>query len=298
MKLTFDGKYKMIQSMTAFSRMQGQGEWGTAVCELRSINHRYLELVIRLPDTLHALEAPMRECIRDYIKRGKMECHVRYQPGDFAGSDIMINTHLAQQLCKANEAVAALLKNPSPVHTMDILHWPGILQIAEIDLELIQDQMILLLEKGLKDLVAARAREGDELKQLFLQRLDNMKAEVARVRQHMPDILIQQRERLVNRFRDAKIELDSGRLEQELVLFAQKIDVSEELERIDTHISEVRRILKQGGVVGRRLDFLMQELNREANTLGSKSADGDTTRASVELKVLIEQMREQVQNVE
>ncbi|MBV8802080.1 MAG: YicC family protein [Gammaproteobacteria bacterium] len=288
----------MIQSMTAFSRTQGQGTWGTAVCELRSINHRYLELAIRLPETLHALEAAMRECIRDYIKRGKIECHVRYQPGDIAGAEITINTHLAKQLCKANEAIAQLLQNPSPIQTMDILHWPGILQMAEIDLETIQDQVIILLEKGLKELISARSREGDELKQLFLQRLENMKIEVARVRQHMPDILIQQRERLANRFRDAKIELDSGRLEQEMVLFSQKIDVSEELERIDTHISEVRRILKHGGVVGRRLDFLMQELNREANTLGAKSTDVDTTRASVELKVLIEQMREQVQNVE
>jgi uncharacterized protein (TIGR00255 family) len=289
---------RMIQSMTAFARSQGQGAWGTAVCELRSINHRYLELVVRLPDTLHALEAAMRECIRDYVKRGKIECHLRYQPGDVAGSEITINTHLAEQICKANETVAHLLRNPSPVHTMDILHWPGILQIAEIDLEMIQDQVIILLEKGLKDLVEARAREGDELKQLFLQRLESMKSEVARVRQHMPEILAQQRERLANRFKDAKLELDTGRLEQEIVLFAQKIDVSEELERIDAHISEVRRILKQGGVAGRRLDFLMQELNREANTLGAKSTDVDTTRASVELKVLIEQIREQVQNVE
>lgn len=288
----------MIQSMTAFARAQGQGSWGTAVCELRSINHRYLELVVRLPETLHALEAAMRECIRDYIKRGKVECHLRYQPGDVTGAEITINTHLAERLCKANEAIEHLLRNPAPVHTMDILHWPGILQIAEIDLEAIQDQVIVLLENGLKDLVAARAREGDELKQLFLQRLEGMKTEVARVRQHMPEILAQQRERLANRFRDAKLELDSGRLEQEIVMFAQKIDVSEELERIDAHISEVRRILKQGGVVGRRLDFLMQELNREANTLGAKSADVDTTRASVELKVLIEQIREQVQNVE
>jgi uncharacterized protein (TIGR00255 family) len=284
--------------MTAFSRAQGQGSWGTAVCELRSINHRYLEIIVRLPETLHALEAAIRECIRDHVKRGKIECHLRYQPGDVAGSEITINTHLVEQLCKANEAVAHLLRNPSPIHTMDILHWPGILQIAEIDLETIQDQVIVLLEKGLKDLIDARAREGEDLKQLFLQRLEGMKAEVARVRQHMPEILAQQRERLANRFRDAKVELDSGRLEQEIVLFAQKIDVSEELERIDAHISEVRRILKQGGVAGRRLDFLMQELNREANTLGAKSTDVDTTRASVELKVLIEQIREQVQNVE
>lgn len=293
----------MIQSMTAFARMQGTGAWGSAVCELRSINHRYLELIVRVPDNLHELEGPMRECMRKYIKRGKVECHLRYQPGDISGSEITINSPLAQHLCKANEKVAELLSESpfitaAPVNTMDILRWPGILQIAEVDLELIEDEVVALLENGLQDLVAAREREGAELKALFLQRLESMKVEVAKVRQHMPEIMKSQRERLALRFKEAKIEVDSGRLEQEIVLFAQKIDVSEELERIDAHISEVRRVLKHGGVVGRRLDFLMQELNREANTLGAKSADVETTRASVELKVLIEQIREQVQNVE
>ncbi len=293
----------MIQSMTAFARGQAEGSWGTAVCELRSINHRYLELVIRLPDNLHELEAPMRESLRRFIKRGKIECHLRYQPGDVSGSEITINHHLAEQLCKANETVAELLNQKAmakvaPIQTMDILRWPGILQIAEVDFEMIEDEVIKLLEKTLQDLISAREREGAELKQLFLQRLDSMKAEVATVRKHWPEILKLQRERLIARFSEVKIELDMGRLEQEILIFSQKIDVSEELERIDTHISEIRRILKHGGVVGRRLDFLMQELNREANTLGAKSADVDTTRASVELKVLIEQIREQVQNVE
>lgn len=293
----------MIQSMTAFARGQAEDQWGTAVCELRSINHRYLELIIRLPDNLHELEAPMRECLRRFIKRGKIECHLRYQPGDASGSDITINYHLAEQLCKANETIAELLNQKAmvkvaPVQTMEILRWPGILQMAEVDFEIIEDEVIKLLEKTLQDLILAREREGAEMKQLFLQRLDSMKAEVAKVRQHMPEILKLQRERLIARFSEVKIELDAGRLESEILIFSQKIDVSEELERIDTHISEVRRILKHGGVVGRRLDFLMQELNREANTLGAKSADVDTTRASVELKVLIEQIREQVQNVE
>jgi len=288
----------MIQSMTAFSRAQGQGTWGTAVCEVRSINHRYLEVGVRVPDTLHALEASLRERIRHYIRRGKIEFHLRYQPGDVAGAEITINNHLAEKICKANEVIAKMLKMPAPVNTMDILHWPGVLQIAEADLETIQDEVLKLLEKALQDLVEARMREGDELKQLFMQRLDGMKTELAKVRHRLPEIYSQQRSRLVARFSDASVELDSARFEQEIVLFAQKIDVSEELERLDAHISEVRRILKQGGVVGRRLDFLMQELNREANTLGAKSIDVDTTRASVELKVLIEQMREQVQNVE
>lgn len=288
----------MIQSMTAFSRTQSQGEWGSAVCELRSINHRYLELVVRLPDNLHELEVVIRERIRNHIKRGKIEFNLRYQPGDVAGTEITINKHLAEKICHANEEIAKMLKAPAPINTMGILQWPGILQIAELDLEKIEDEVVELLEKALQDLVAARGREGDELKHLFLQRLEGMKVEIAKVRQRMPEILNAQRERLMKRFTDAKLEMDSGRLEQEMVLFAQRTDVMEELDRLDAHISEVRRVLKQGGVAGRRLDFLMQELNREANTLGSKSVDVDTTRASVELKVLIEQMREQVQNVE
>jgi uncharacterized protein (TIGR00255 family) len=288
----------MIQSMTAFARAQGQGKWGTAVCELRSINHRYLEMSVRLPDTLHELEVLIRERVRHHLKRGKIECHIRYIPGDVTGSEIIINTHLAEQLCRANDTVAQMLKHAAPVNTMDILHWPGILQIAEVDLEIIQDEILALMEKGLQELVEARLREGAELKVLFLQRLESMKTELGKVRQHLPELIKGQRERLIARFTDAKVELDAARLEQEMVIFAQKTDVSEELERLDTHISEVRRVLKQGGLVGRRLDFLMQELNREANTLGAKSVDVDTTRVSVELKVLIEQIREQVQNVE
>lgn len=287
----------MIQSMTAFARAQGQGKWGMAVCEIRSINHRYLELMVRVPDNLQELEIPMRETIRHHVKRGKVECLLRYQPGDVSGNEITINTHLADHLCKANANIAARLPH-SVINTMDILRWPGILQIAEVDLEIIEDEVMHILEKGLKDLIAARAREGEEIRTLFLTRLEGMKNEVQKVRQHMPEILKQQRERLSNRFAEAKIEADVTRLEQEIVFFAQKIDVSEELERIDAHISEVRRILKHGGVIGRRLDFLMQELHREANTLGAKSAWMETTRASVELKVLIEQMREQVQNIE
>lgn len=288
----------MIQSMTAFARAQSQGAWGSAVCELRSINHRYLELVVRLPDTLHELEAPIREYMRRFVKRGKVEFHLRYQPGDVAGSEITINTHLAEELCKANETIGKILKNPAPIQAMDILRWPGILQIAELDLETIQDEVLKILEKGLTALVESRAREGADLKELFLQRLEAMKEELGKVRHRLPAILKEQRERLMLRFKDAKVELDENRLEQEMVFLAQRIDVTEELDRLDSHISEVRRVLKAGGMVGRRLDFLMQELNREANTLGAKSIDTETTRSSVELKVLIEQMREQVQNVE
>lgn len=288
----------MIQSMTAFARAQAQGNWGSLVCELRSINHRYLEFSMRLPETLHEIEAPMREHIRQYIKRGKIECYLRYQPSEMAGLELSVNMALAKKLCQANESIAKLLKNPAPVNTMNILHWPGILEMEEIDLEVIQDEILKLLDKALQDLVAARQREGQQLKQLFVQRLESMAVELEKARQRLPAILEGQRERLFTRFTDANLQLDTARLEQEIVLFSQKIDVTEELERLETHIIEVHRVLKQGGAMGRRLDFLMQELNREANTLGAKSVDVDTTRASVELKVLIEQIREQVQNVE
>lgn len=288
----------MIQSMTAFARTQVQGTWGSAVCELRSINHRYHEISVRLPESLHVLESMVRERIREHLKRGKIECYIRYQPGDVAGAPMIINKKLAEELCRANEMIAAMLKNPAPVDTMDILEWPGVLQIEEMDLENIQDTLQSLLEKALAELVIARTREGEQLQKLLFERLENMNVELLKVRKRLPGLLEKERERLLQRFKEAKVELDSVRLEQEMVMLAQKIDVAEELERLDTHIAEVRRILKHGGVVGRRLDFLMQELNREANTLGAKSVDVETTRASVELKVLIEQMREQVQNVE
>lgn len=288
----------MIQSMTAFARSQHQGNWGSIVCEIRSINHRYLEIFLRLPDALHELEAPMRERIRHQIKRGKIECLLRYQPAEESGVELVINTKLVEKLAQANEAIAIGLINPAPINPMDILRWPGVLQTSTIDLEVVQAEVLHLLEQALEKLIEARAREGEQLKELFLQRLNNMTMELVHVRERLPTILQNQRNRLVTKLSEANLKFDNDRLEQELVLIAQKVDITEEIERLETHIKEVQRVLKHGGMVGRRLDFLMQELNREANTLGSKSIDVDTTRASVELKVLIEQMREQVQNVE
>jgi uncharacterized protein (TIGR00255 family) len=288
----------MIQSMTAFARSQSQNPAGNIICELRSINHRYLEFNVRMPDALSELETAIRERVRQHINRGKVDCYLRYQPSSEGSTDITVNLALAKKLCVANESIAQLLKNPAPINSRDILQWPGILEIEKVNHEAIQKDVLDLLENCLQDLVAARNREGEQLKQLFLQRLDGMQQEVAGVRKRLPAILDGQREKLLTRFREARLQLDANRLEQELVLYAQKIDVSEELERLDTHLVEIHRLLEQGGAMGRRLDFLMQELNREANTLGSKSVDSETTRASVELKVLIEQMREQVQNIE
>lgn len=287
-----------LYSMTGFARAQGQGSWGMLTCELRSINHRYLEMGLHLPEILRELESAVREQIRSHIKRGKVECYIRYQPGEVKNSKMNINIHLAKQLCQVNDEISKLLKNPAPVDTMDVVRWPGILQVEELHLETIEDEITKLMENALADLAKMRAREGDELRKLFLQRLDAMQEELVKVKDRIPDIMIGQREKLLTRFRDAKLELDPERLEQEMVLFTQRIDVTEEIERLAAHMQETRRVLKQGGMVGRRLDFLMQELHREANTLGAKSVHLDTTRASVELKVLIEQMREQVQNVE
>ena len=288
----------MIQSMTAFARSEAQGTWGSLVCECRSINHRYLETNIRMPDTFHELEALMRERIRHHVKRGKVECFLRFQAADHTSLELSINHDVLKKLIHTNQVIADNLNNPGTLSTMDLLQWPGVLQVKDVDMEAIKEAVLQTLETTLIDLVEARHREGETLKQLFNQRLDIMSIELDKVRKKLPTIMQHQRDRLIARFTDANLQLDAARLEQELVMFAQKIDVTEEVDRLETHINEVRRVLKHGGAMGRRLDFLMQELNREANTLGSKSVDTDTTLASVELKVLIEQVREQVQNVE
>lgn len=289
----------MIYSMTAFARSQSQGSWGGFVCELRSINHRFLEMAIHMPDVLRVLEMPIRERIKQHLKRGKIECLIRYQPNLASREQpFTINTDLAQALCQASEKIASFFKNPGPAYPTDILRLPGVLETKEVDLSQLQNEVFQLLEKTMTDLVAARLREGEELKQLFFERLDSIREELAKVRGHLPQVIKDQKDRLRKRFNDAQLELDSMRLEQEMVIFAQRIDVAEEVERAETHVAEIRRILKQGGMAGRRLDFLLQELNREANTLGSKSTDSIITHAAVEMKVLIEQIREQVQNIE
>jgi len=288
----------MIYSMTAFARGQEQGNWGSLVCEIRSINHRYLEASLYLPEALRTLEMSLRELIRERIKRGKIECSLRYQHTNQPEQTIAINVPLAQALCQASENIATYLKNAAPVYPTDILRFPGVLEARETDLSVLQQHVVQLVEKTLAELVDVRKREGEELKQLFLQRMEAILQEVAKVKENLPRVMIYQRERLQKRFTEAKLELDPARLEQEMMMFAQKIDVAEEIERIETHVTEVRRVLKEGGMVGRRLDFLLQELNREANTLGSKSVDSVLTHAAVEIKVLIEQVREQVQNIE
>ncbi|MBA3661633.1 MAG: YicC family protein [Gammaproteobacteria bacterium] len=289
----------MIYSMTAFARVQQQSDLGQLVCEMRSINHRYLEIALHLPEMLRQFEMPIRERIRKLIKRGKIECTVRYQiSAKSTGTLFTLNKVLVQELCLASEEIANLLVTPAAVHPTDILRFPGVLETQDTDVSQWQDDIFKLIEHAVQELSEARGREGKELKQLFIQRLDLMQAALEKIKERLPQVILDQNERLKKRFAEVRLELDPLRLEQEMVVFCQRIDVAEEIERTETHINEIKRVLNQGGALGRRLDFLLQELNREANTIGSKSVDSIITHAAVEIKVLIEQIREQIQNVE
>ena len=288
----------MTRSMTAFARQESTASWGNLTLEIRSVNHRYLELFIRLPDELRVLEGRLREVIQKHLQRGKVDCQVRYQPAALGAQDVQINRELVMQLAKACEQIAAIFPEHQPVDPLEVLRWPDVLQAPQVAAEELHQSLLQLMDKALQEMVAMRQREGDKLKQLLVQRLELMSQVVTQVREAMPEIKQLQREKLLTRLQEIKAEVSPDRLEQELVFTAQKIDVDEELDRLTTHIAEVKHILQQSDAVGRRLDFLMQELNREANTLGSKSIDIRTSNAAMELKVLIEQMREQVQNIE
>jgi uncharacterized protein (TIGR00255 family) len=289
----------MIRSMTAFARQEADGEWGALQLELRSVNHRYLEVNPRLPEELRQLETKIRERIGKRLGRGKVDCTMRYQPPVAAAAgELQVNLELVKQLAHASREIDGLIYNPAPVNSLELLRWPGVLESSAVDLEQLQSAAMALLDAALDELDENRCREGDKLKTIILQRCDSAAEVVTAVRQRLPEVLAGVRQRLKERLVELRQELDENRLEQEMVIQAQKLDVDEEMDRLETHIAEVRHVLGRNEPVGRRLDFLMQELNREANTLGSKSADSETTRASVELKVLIEQMREQIQNIE
>ena len=286
------------RSMTGFSRQDAKLEWGALTWEIRSVNHRYLEPHFRLPETLRALEQPLRERVRKQLHRGKLEATLHLQTGQGSDTELGINLALAQQVANATLQINDLLTNAAPVSALELMKWPGVIQSQDVDADAVATEVLNLFDAALTQLLANRGREGAELKRFIEQRLDAIAEQVIEVRQLMPTILEGQREKLRTRLEELTAELDQERLEQEIVLLAQKADVDEELDRLDTHVTEVRRTLNQKGAIGRRLDFLMQELNREANTLSSKSIVSETTQAAVELKVLIEQMREQIQNIE
>ncbi|WP_152208565.1 YicC/YloC family endoribonuclease [Marinobacter changyiensis] len=288
----------MIRSMTAFARQDTQGDWGTLTCEIRTVNHRYLEPSFRLPEVLRELENSFREQLRGQLKRGKVDVGMRLQLAESSGQGLQINDKLAEALNSAANHVNRILDNPAHINAIDILRWPGVLETTERDLEPVKAVAAELFERTVNELVIVREREGDRLRPLFDDRLATMAEQLATVRKLMPELLAAQERNLRERFTLAKVELDADRVAQEMVMVAQKSDVAEELDRLDAHISEVTGTLDSGDAIGRRLDFLMQELNREANTLSSKSIDARVTRIAVDLKVLIEQMREQVQNLE
>jgi len=287
----------MVHSMTAFARNEQATAHGTLSWELRSVNHRYLEPHLRLPEAFRDLEGAVREALRQGLSRGKVECTLRFAE-ESAGKPLQVDADRARQLIAAAEQVAALIQQPAPLNPLEVLAWPGVLVADSADPQALNAAALKLFDQALGELKAGRAREGAELAKLLNDRLDSMLDEVAALRELVPQMLAGQRAKIETRFAEMQAELDPQRLEQELVLLAQKSDVAEELDRLSTHVSEVRRVLKAGGAAGRRLDFLMQELNREANTLGSKAFDTRSTQAAVNLKVLIEQMREQVQNIE
>lgn len=287
----------MPSSMTAFARQTLESDWGTATWEIRSVNHRYLETNFRIPDTVREIEMELRELARKHLQRGKVDCSLQLKIVQEGGA-IAINDELVTQCIEACEQLATQMSGPAQISPLDILRWPGALKEAEVDRDELKNALTTLFEDTLKQLAEAREREGEKLKALIEQRLEAISEEVSKVRLHLPKLLAAQKQKITDRLLEVTESLDSDRLEQELVFLAQKADVDEELDRLDTHLTEIHCVLKRKEPIGRRLDFMMQELNREANTLASKSIASDPTQSSVELKVLIEQMREQIQNIE
>ncbi|HWA14365.1 MAG TPA: YicC/YloC family endoribonuclease [Burkholderiales bacterium] len=288
----------MIYSMTGYAVAAAELPFGSLNLELRSVNHRYLDIQFRIPDELRALESGMREMATARISRGKVEVRMAVAKAPASPSSLQLDGTLLVQLRKLDEGVRAAMPQSAPLSVADVLRWPGMLGNDDLEAGKLQEACNGLFTRALDDLTAMRAREGAKLKQILLERIDSMEALVRRVAPRMPQLVASYKEKLSTRLKDAMVNMDDDRLKQELVLFASKIDVDEELSRLTTHFGEIRRILDKGGAVGKRLDFLMQELNREANTLGSKSVDVEVTQTSMDLKVLIEQMREQIQNIE
>jgi uncharacterized protein (TIGR00255 family) len=283
--------------MTAFSRFEVKGDWGNAVWEIRSVNQRFLETYFRLPEQFRSIEPVLRERFRKQLNRGKVECSLRFNANASEKNNLSLNKGLAEQLLQHAGWINEQTLN-SQLNPLEIMRWPGVMEAEEADMTTIQKEILVGFEQALTDFIDARASEGENLKALIEQRLEGIVEQSEKVKAFMPEVIAWQRKRIIDKFTDAKIELDSGRVEQELVLLAQKMDVDEEIDRLFSHVKETKSILKKGGAQGRRLDFMMQEFNREANTLGSKSINADITNAAVELKVLIEQMREQIANIE
>ncbi|KKZ52958.1 YicC/YloC family endoribonuclease [Haemophilus haemolyticus] len=287
----------MIYSMTAFARLEVKKDWGNAVWEIRSVNQRYLENFFRFPEQFRGLENTLREKLRQSLTRGKIECSLRIETKKQTNGELNLNKELANQVIQSLQWIKAQA-GEGEINLTDVLRYPGVVETQEQDLDAISQDLLTAFDDLLTDFIAMRGREGEKLNDIIQQRLDAIAVEADKVRSQMPAVLQWQRERLLQRFEDAQINLDPQRVEQEMILLAQRVDVAEELDRLQMHVKETTNILKKGGAVGRKLDFMMQELNRESNTLASKSINADITASAVELKVLIEQMREQIQNLE
>ena len=287
----------MIYSMTGFARLEIKKTWGEAVWEIRSVNQRYLEPFFRLPEAFRGLENSLRDRLRQRLTRGKIECTLRIEHNNQTASALHLNRDWTKQVIQSLQWI----KNEAgegEINLTDILRYPGVVEVPEQDLDAMSLDLLSAFDELLSDFIAMRGREGAKLQAIIQQRLEAINLEVEKVRSQMPSVLQWQRDRLLQRFQEAQLQLEPQRLEQEMVLLAQRIDVEEELDRLQMHVKETTNILQKGGAVGRKLDFMMQELNRESNTLSSKSINAEITASGVELKVLIEQMREQIENLE
>ena len=284
--------------MTGFARQSAESSAGTLTWELRSVNHRYLDVQFRLPDELRPQEQVFKQQVSAMLKRGKVECVLNLRRAFDQQAEMKLNADLLQLIATRVTEIRQTLPESSAPNPIDILRWPGVVSETEVDAEPLQEEAAALLDQALQAMAQMRASEGGRIAAMLESRCVDIATLSASVRQRMPDVLAGAHAKQRERIERIDVEADPARLEVELALIAQKLDVDEELDRLDSHLVEIRQALASGEPVGRRLDFLMQELNREANTLGSKSADADTTKAAVELKVLIEQMREQIQNIE
>ena len=288
----------MIASMTGFARREISGHWGALVCELRSVNHRFLESGFRLPDELRAMEGELRQRLARDLKRGKVDCSMTFRRPQGAETALEVDAAALERLLTSVRDIARTLPGNHTVNVLDVLRWPGVLRDESDNSGELLTAVQALFGSTVEDLAAARAREGQRLRELLEQRCSGLEILVANVRARLPEVHTRVRARLDDRLAELKANVDQERLEQELAILLQRLDVDEELDRLTGHIVEIRRVINGSEPAGRRLDFLMQELNREANTLSSKSQDLETTRTAVDMKVIIEQMREQVQNVE
>lgn len=297
----------MILSMTGYATASGEFAHGSLTVELRSVNYRYLDIQLRMPDELRGFESELRVAIANQLQRGKVDCRINYMARSAQGG-ATLNRNMLQQLAAWNMEIRTALPDACTLSVADVLRWNGVLETASISTEELRAVLERLVQTALQELSASRAREGDKLGDFLLQRVEKLEALRDAVLPHMPAAIAAYEQKLVARLRDAFQNaglqnegtqgISDERVRQEILLFASKIDVEEELSRLASHLGEMRRILFAGGAVGKRLDFLMQELNREANTLGSKSVDAEVSRSAMEMKILIEQMREQIQNLE